>query len=141
MDEKDGVATLRWAPTAGTAGRAAARFAEWRDYLARLERIEEAGVPPSPRRELELPAGPAGGSAFDLLGTSGGRPVIDRALVRARFTAADGRPALVEATLVEGERVAGGRPHFADVGPAAGIAFRNRYYPASLSSTSRSASA
>ncbi len=131
VDEKDGVATLRWAPAAGTADRAAA-LAEWRDYLARLERIEEVGVHLHRVESWSDPRDLRAVLRFELLGTSGDRPIIDRALVRARFTAAGGRPVLVEATLVEGERVAGGWPHFADVGPAAGIAFRNRYYPGFL---------
>jgi hypothetical protein len=107
---------------------------EWRAYLAAFSTVTETRFI---LEKVERWGGEAETVAmvrFEVIGTPGdtGRSVVDRGLVRATFTRSE-EPALTSASHNEGERVAAVAPQFRDVGPDAGIAFVNRYYPPFLS--------
>ncbi len=131
VDEVDGVRTYRFRP--GPAADGADALAEWRDYLAGFTAIEELGL--HVHRVHAWSGGDLEATArFELIGTPRGaaHPLVDRALVRVRFVRSAQGLLLRAAHLASGERVAGGRPQFAEVGAAAGIAFANEVYPAFL---------
>ncbi|HEX6201809.1 MAG TPA: CRTAC1 family protein [Thermoanaerobaculia bacterium] len=134
--EKDGVRLYRFAAAAGagdTVDRGAA-LAEWLAYrrsftaldtlelhLHRLDSWDDATV--TARLRFEAIGTPAGEAAAG----------IDRGLLAARLTRGDdGRLRLASLAMVEGDRTIASRPHFADVAPALGLDFENRYYPAFL---------
>jgi len=145
--EKDGVRILKLG-AAGGEGAAADRdavedrcaaLAAWKLYLDGFAEIEEAGFHLDRLdawRGKEL----AARVRFELIGRPCGAPhaAIDRALYEVRFRrtvpAAVGTMGLeiVEASLLESDRVIAARPQFADVSHASGIDFENRTYPAFL---------
>jgi hypothetical protein len=133
--EKDGVRLYRFsAGEGGALGRDAA-LAEWLAYrrsftsldtlelhLHRLDRWNGDEV--SARLRFEAVGTPAGEAAAG----------IDRGLLAARLVrGADGRLRIASLEMIEGERTIASQPHFADVAPALGIDFTNRYYPELLS--------
>jgi hypothetical protein len=130
--EKDGISRLRFI-AGGAPIDAAGAATEWRTYLDsfsaihetrfHLERIEAwgEGMETAALVRFEVIATP----------TDSSRQVIDRGVIRARFTASP-QPALTSTILVEGERLMARTPHFREIGSDAGIAFTNRYYPGFL---------
>jgi ASPIC and UnbV/FG-GAP-like repeat len=128
--ERDGVRTLRFAPPGGPQGREAAVGA-WLAYLAGFAAIERVALHLdrllSWRSSRELVAS----VRFELIGRPRGAPQagIDRARLRLRLARRPEGLLLLEASLQGGERVIGERPQFVDVAGAAGVGFRNRYYP------------
>ncbi|HVT60582.1 MAG TPA: CRTAC1 family protein [Thermoanaerobaculia bacterium] len=189
---KDGVELHRFTAGVGASpssseapapGGRAAVAAEWQQYLAGFERIEEVGIHLDRVEEWEPGGAMTATVRFELIGTPHGapHPGIDRAIWRMRFgrvesqrgrkrTAGPGsldspgedgeRPLdpfrgeeevpagaaarlapetpetaeleILEASLVEGERVISERPQFVDVARQAGVDFVNRHYPAFL---------
>jgi hypothetical protein len=157
--ERDGVRILRFAPEAMAAGAPAggaqdraAAVAAWMAYLDGFADIEQVVLHLDrlerwrPSRDRDLVAS----VRLELIGTprrahgaahgtpSPGRPGmpgIDRAVLRMRLARGRGPGrgpeglSLRAATLAGGERVIGDRPQFVDVAGAAGVGFRNRYYP------------
>lgn len=131
VDEFDGVRTYRFLP--GEAAAGAAALGEWLDYLAGFAAIEKLGLHV---HRVHAWAGdePEASVRFELIGTPHGaaHAVVDRALLRVRFARAPEGLRLRAARLLSGERVAGGAPHFTEVGAAAGIDFANQWYPGFL---------
>jgi hypothetical protein len=132
--EKDGIATLRFAPAKGTADRAAA-VAEWRAYLEGFDSIEEIGLHLHRVEAWEMGGEVTAQIRFEPIGTPKGhaRSGIDRALFRMRFVPGKEGLSIAEASPVEGERLVADKPQFENVAHAAGIDFVNRYYPPFLS--------
>jgi hypothetical protein len=132
--QKDGIATLRFAPAKGTADRAAA-VAEWRAYLDGFDSIEEIGLHLHRVEAWEMGGEVTAQIRLETIGTPKGhaRSGIDRALFRMRFVPGKEGLSIAEASPVEGERLVADKPQFEEVGHAAGIDFVNRYYPPFLS--------
>ncbi len=143
VGRRDGVVVERFSGSEAVVGRQEA-VAEWMAYLGELESIEEVGAHVhrlhdwSPRH-IELTV------RYELIGTpvGAGHPAIDRAYFRMRLASREGgEPVIAEARLTTeppeenhefgGERISSEAPHFVDVAAAAGVGFRNRYYPAFL---------
>lgn len=128
--EHGGVRETRVRPPGTTADLTAA-MAEWRAYLDRFESVSEV--------EMHLhrivghdAAGHVEVSArYKVIGVPHGAPAaaIDRGYLALRFAITDAGPRLAGGSMIEGDRVLGGKPHFVDVGPEAGIAFKSQYYP------------
>src|SRR5205085_9266445 len=57
------------------------------------------------------------------------RSGIDRGSLSMTFRASNADVRIAQASLVDGERITSDVPQFENVAAAAGIAFRNRYYP------------
>jgi ASPIC and UnbV/FG-GAP-like repeat len=160
--ERDGIRIARFGAGAG-AGLGAwedrqGALAAWQQYLEGFGAIEEAGFHLD---RLEEWAGDelVARVRFELIGTPRGaaRAGIDRALFRMRFgrrAAAPQSPAsappspgaaaggaerleILEASLLEGDRVIAEEAQFTDVSHAAGIDFENRPYPGFLARSLR----
>ncbi|MBI2187377.1 MAG: CRTAC1 family protein [Acidobacteria bacterium] len=104
---------------------------EWSAYFAQFEAIDEVRFEVD-RIERWQAAGPAVATArFELIGRLRGaaRSSIDRARLLVRVDGPAGRPRIAAAALLDGERLTSEAPMFEDVAPAAGVAFRHRYYP------------
>jgi hypothetical protein len=137
--ERDGVHTLRMEAAAGGDRQGAdagagedreAALAAWRVYREGFGNLEEVGfhldrLDEWRGREIEARV------RFELIGTPRGalQAGIDRAIFHMRFNAG---LEILEASLVEGERVIAERPQFADVSRQSEIDFENRTYPAFL---------
>jgi hypothetical protein len=143
--ERDGVHTLRMGAVGGDRQSAdagagedrEAALAAWRVYREGFGDLEEVGfhldrLDEWRGREIEARV------RFELIGTPRGalQAGIDRAMFRMRFGRRRGEAGargqgleILEASLVEGERVIAERPQFADVSQAAGIDFEHRTYP------------
>ena len=126
--EKDGIRKLRMKAD-GAADSPAAAVEEWRAYLDSFASISEAGlhIHRLEKWKDELTAS----VRFELIGVPKGaaRRVIDSAYFRMTFDRESGGLRIAAASLIEGDRSSGEAPHFADVSAAAGIDFKNQYYP------------
>ena len=128
-EEKDGIRRYRQRSDGGAVDCAAA-LAEWRDYRQGFSSVEESGLH---LHRLEA----WGGSElvatvrFEVIGTPKDAPRsgIDRGLLRMTFARTDKGLRIRSASLVDGDRVISDRPQFEDVAQAAGVDFRNEYYP------------
>ena len=132
-EEKDGVRRSGFrSDGASAAGEAA--VAEWRTYLDQFESIEEAGLHIHRLEKWDSPGEVVASVRFELIGTPRGAPQagIDRAFFRMRFDTSGGDLKILQASLIEGDRIISDKPQFTNVGKAAGIDFLNRYYPAFL---------
>jgi hypothetical protein len=131
--ERDGIEILRFAAEGSSLESSLDRggaLAEWEQYLAGFDSIEEVGFH---LHRLEEWSGETrtGVVRFELIGTPRGasRPGIDRGFFRMRFAPTPEGPRIVEASLVQGERQTGARDLFVNVAAAAGVGFANQYYP------------
>jgi ASPIC/UnbV protein/VCBS repeat protein len=133
ITERDGVRWFRLVAPRGGAGRRQA-IAEWQDYLAGFDQVEEVELVVERLRRWRSPSEVVADVRFELIGRPRGAPeaAVDRALLRVRFSRAGGRWQVRGAALLEGERVIAERPQFADVAHAAGVDFENRVYPGFL---------
>jgi len=131
-DDRDGVLVYRFRIPEGRVTRDGA-VEGWMRYLAGFESVEKAELHVHRLEDWDGPETVAT-VRFELIGTPEGasRAAIDRAMFRMRFRSGEEGPTIAGAELLEGDRVAGLRPQFADVAEEAGIAFENRYYPAYL---------
>jgi hypothetical protein len=127
--EKDGTKVYRQRSDGASVDRGGA-LAEWAAYRGAFSSLEEATLN---IHQLEGWSGPTlvATIRFEAIGTPAGapRPGIDRAIFRMSFDRAPEGLRITSASLVEGDRVIGDRPHFEDVSKAAGIDFANQYYP------------
>jgi hypothetical protein len=131
-DEKDGVRIYRFRSSGAVTDRRAA-LAEWRDYLAGYQAIDEAQMHVHLLEDWDHPAdGVVASVRFEVIGTRRGEAHagIDRAYWRMRFDPSPDGMVIREAALIEGDRTVGGDPQFVDVAHQAGVDFVNRYYPA-----------
>ncbi|MBI2820580.1 MAG: VCBS repeat-containing protein, partial [Acidobacteria bacterium] len=128
--EKDGIRAWRFVSSGEAAGRSAA-LDEWRRYLESFQSIEEAALHIHRLEQWKGPDEWAATVRFELIGTPRGasRAGIDRALFRMEFQPDARHPRIRSASLIEGGRMLGDAPQFENVTRAAGIAFRNQYYP------------
>ncbi len=131
-EDKDGVRRLLQASGNTPQDRAAA-LAEWRAYREGFASIDDAGLHIDQLEEW-------GGShlvatvRFEVIGTPQGaaQPGIDRARFRMGFDRTPQGLQITSASFLEGDRLISDTPQFADVAPAAGVDFTNKYYPAFL---------
>ena len=130
VEEKDGVHKFAFRSDGTTPSRENA-VAEWRAYLDSFEKIDEVGLYIHRLEKWQSADQLVASVRFELIGTLKGAPYagIDRAYFRMRFEPAGNRMKIRSAELIEGERVTGDKPQFADVSHAAGIDFENKYYP------------
>jgi hypothetical protein len=127
--EKDGTKTYRQRSDGAAVDRDGA-LAEWSAYRAAFSSIDEAALN---IHQLEGWSGQTlvATVRFEAIGTPVGAPRsgIDRAIFRMSFDRTPDGLRIASASLVEGDRLIGDRPHFEDVSKAAGIDFVNQYYP------------
>ncbi len=132
-EEKDGVRRLRFGSDSADPDRDAA-VAEWRAYLESFSSIEDVSIHVHRMLEWHSSKERAASVRFELIGTPKGEshPGIDRAYFRMKFEPSPEGLKIVDASLIDGDRIIGG-PQFENVAHAAGIDFMNRYYPPFLS--------
>jgi hypothetical protein len=130
VGERDGVRTLRFAPPGVRQDRDSA-VAAWQAYLAGFAAIEQVALHLVRLESWRASRDVVASVRFELIGTPRGAPAagIDRACLRLRLWRRPEGLLLREAALTGGERVIAERPQFVNVAGAAGIGFRNRYYP------------
>ncbi len=128
VTEKDGIRKLRL-KSDGSADTPSAAVEEWRAYVNSFESVSEVGV--HIHRLEKWKDDLIVSARFEMIGIPKGLPrsVIDRAYFRIKFERESGGLKIVSASLIEGERSSGEKPHFADISAAAGIDFKNEYYP------------
>jgi len=129
-EQRDGVRTYSFRDSGSATDRAAA-IAEWRDYLAGFQSIEEAHVYVDQLESWSSADDVVASVRLELIGTPTGeaRPGIDRAFFRFRLRATADGPQITSAGLIRGDRSISTEPHFVDVAASAGVDFVNRYYP------------
>jgi len=132
-EQKDGVRTYPFQST-GVAGDRGAALAEWQEYLAGFDSIEEAHLYVHRLEAWSNAADLVATVRFELIGTPKGeaRSGIDRGLFRMRLRATPEGTQITASQLVEGNRIISTTPQFVDVAAKAGVDFKNRYYPAYL---------
>jgi hypothetical protein len=131
-NEKDGVRIYRFRSSGAATDRRGA-LAEWQEYLAGFQSIDEAQMHIHLMEDWSHPAdGVTASVRFEVIGTRKGEAHagIDRAYWRMRFDPTPGGMVIREASLMEGDRTVGGDPQFVNVAHQAGVDFVNRYYPA-----------
>ena len=128
--ERDGIRRLLMRSNGSAVDRSAAA-AEWTQYLAGFDAIEEVILHIDRIESWGSGEDTVATVRFELLGTPKGTrdAVADRGLFRTTFRASPSGPRLVAASLVEGDRYASSNPQFTDVAGGAGVGFTNRYYP------------
>lgn len=129
-DEKDGVRIYRFRSSGGAADRRAA-LAEWQEYLAGFQAIDEAQAHIHLLEDWDADGGFGASVRFEAIGTRRGEAHagIDRAYWRLRFDPSPHGMVIRDAALIEGDRSVGGDPQFTDVAGEAGVDFVNRFYP------------
>lgn len=132
-EARDGLRIYPFRSSGGSADAAAA-VAEWREYLAGFESIEEARLHVHRLESWASASEIVASVRFELIGTPSGeaRSGIDRGFFRLRLRATPEGTRIVSAELIEGNRMLSTDPQFVDVAAQAGVAFENRYYPAYL---------
>ena len=132
-EEKDGVRTYPFRSTGPAVDRAAA-VAEWQDYLAGFDNIEEAHLYVHRLESWGSATELVASVRFELIGTPKGeaRSGIDRGFFRFKLRATPTGTQITSAQLIEGNRIVAAVPQFVDVAAKAGVDFMNRYYPAYL---------
>ncbi|MEQ1727055.1 MAG: CRTAC1 family protein [Vicinamibacterales bacterium] len=134
LDEsKDGVRHYVFVPDATREDRASA-LAGWKAYIDSFDEIREAGLHID---QLEEWGGERVTATirFEVIGKPKGEAQagIDRARFRMTFERFDESGMKVtSATLLDGDRLIGDVQQFENVAGPAGVAFKNRYYPAFL---------
>jgi hypothetical protein len=130
--ERDGARRFLQKSDNAAADRTAA-LAEWRAYRDSFESVEEAGLHID---QVEQWGGTTLGATvrFEVIGTPKGaaQPGIDRARFRMTFDRGADGVRIKSASLLEGDRLIGSTPQFANVAHEAGVDFMNQYYPAFL---------
>jgi len=132
-EHKDGVRIYPFRSSGAALDRDGA-VAEWRDYLAGFQSIDEAHLYLDKLESWSAPDDLVASIRFELIGTPVGeaRSGIDRGFFRFRLKATAEGPQIAGAELVRGERSIASEPHFVDVAHQAGVDFMNQYYPAYL---------
>ena len=127
---RDGVVRSVFSPDGSRTAKAAA-LAEWRDYLASFDSIEEAGFHLHRLAEWRDADKIQATIRFELIGKLPGRSEsgIDRAYFHMRFARTREGLKITAASLQSGDRITGDHPQFRNVAHEAGIDFLNRYYP------------
>jgi hypothetical protein len=129
-EAKDGIHKLLFTSDGGAEDRTGA-MAEWRAYLSGFDSIDELTLHIhrlekwGSRDDLEASV------RYELIGTPHGAKYagIDRGFFNMSFKAGDKGLLVTSASLISGDRSIGDTPHFTDVSHAAGIDFKNEYYP------------
>ena len=106
-------------------------LAEWRSYIKSFDQVEELSLHLH-RLERWQGAGQMVASVrFEHIGRAHAaeRSCIDRAYFRVTLERNGDIMQICEQSLIEGERVYSEKPHFLNVAQAAGIDFKNQYYP------------
>jgi hypothetical protein len=131
--EKDGIHQFVLRSKAISLDRSSA-IQEWRDYIGSMDSLEETGLHIHRMEHWSSPDDITAVVRFEVIGRPHGAQYagIDRALFRMRFKATGGQMKIASASLVDGDRIIGDTPQFAEVGRQTGIDFENRYYPAFL---------
>ena len=128
---KDGIHKLLFSSTGATGSKAFA-VEEWKAYLSSFDSIEEVSLNIhrldkwSSKDDLQAQV------RFELIGTPHGAAYagIDRGYFTVSFrTGGSHGLEITAASLVEGDRFIGDKPHFMNVAHEAGVDFTNQYYP------------
>lgn len=130
FDQRDGVRRLLVRSDQSPRDRSGA-VADWKAYLDGFDSIDEVGVHLHRLRQWEDPNGIVAEVRFELIGTPRGaaQSGIDRVMFRMKFASRERAYRILEASLMEGDRLISDRPLFVDVANAAGVEFKNQYYP------------
>lgn len=128
--QRDGIRRLLWKSDAAEIDRAGA-VAEWRAYLDSFASIEELGLHVDRLKDWSDPSRVNALVRFELIGATPGaaQTGIDRAHLDMSFRHDGDQWKITSAALVAGERLASNRPQFVEIAAAAGINFKNEYYP------------
>jgi len=131
--ENDGIRRFVFRSKGAATDRAGA-VQEWRGYMAGMDSLEETGLHIHRMEDWSSPDDITAVVRFEVIGRPRGAKYagIDRALFRMHFKTDGGGLKIASASLVEGDRIIGDAPQFAEVGRQAGVDFENRYYPAFL---------
>lgn len=132
--ERNGLRRLRFQASETALDRAGA-LDEWRGYLESFESVEELSLHLHRLPSWESPGRIVASVRFELIGKPKGalREGVDRAYFEFEFESVDGELRILRSSLLEGERIINDQPQFLDVSSAAGIDFKNQYYPRFLS--------
>ena len=127
---KDGVHKLILTSDGKSLGHDGA-VAEWLTYLDSFEQIDEISIHIFRFDDWKSRDHTAARIRFELIGRPRGakNSGIDRAYFKMSFRPVGGGLQITAATLVEGDRSIGEAPHFVNVAEAAGVGFKNRYFP------------
>ena len=131
---KDGVHRLVFSGETSSVGRDGA-VAEWTNYLQSFDSIDEAHLYVDALEDWGSTDSLKARIRFEIIGTPHGAAYagIDRGYFQMGFHA--GGPhglEITSASLDEGDRYIGDKPHFTNVAHDAGVDFANQYYPAFL---------
>ncbi len=131
--ERDGVFHESFSPAPIRQNREEA-VGEWAAYVGSFDRIHEAGLHVHRLEQWKSAQYRVASIRFEIIGTPKGSSIasIDRGFFRFKFEVSGGGLRILEASLIEGERLSSEQPHFTDVSHVAGIDFENRYYPGFL---------
>jgi hypothetical protein len=134
VSDGDGIQIDEFRPPGGTEGKKAA-LEEWTAYIDGFEHIEELSLHLHRLEDWHTPGQLSASIRLELIGTQKGEPFsgIDRADFRVVCKEHGGVVRIHDQSLIKGTRIRSRAPHFENVGPAAGIDFRNQYYPPFLS--------
>ncbi len=131
---KDGIHRSLLTSDSSTAGKAAA-VDEWRKYFESFDSIDEVSLYVDKLEEWGSTDNLKARIRFEVIAAPHGAPNagIDRGYFQMSFKA--GGPhglEITSASLDEGDRYIGDKPHFTNVAHDAGVDFMNQYYPAFL---------
>jgi hypothetical protein len=128
--ERDGICTQGFCSDKAIA-TVEESLAEWRAYIESFENVEEISLHLHRLEQWKAGKTIVATVRFEHIGTlhAAKRACIDRAYFRTSWERAGQALQLKTQTLVKGDRVFSERPHFLNVGQAAGIDFQNQYYP------------
>ncbi len=132
-NEKDGIRRLVMSAEGDDPDKTTA-LQEWREYLDSFSSIEEVGIHVHRMKEWRSDKERVAEVRFELIGTPKGasQAGIDRAYFRMKFEPTSAGLKIVDASLIEGDRIISDTPQFTNVAHGAGVDFMNRYYPAFL---------
>jgi hypothetical protein len=128
--ELAGVRRAEFRPPRGSVTTSAA-LEEWRTYIEGFEQIEELSLHVHRLEDWRKPDRLSASIHFELIGTRYGElsSSIDRADFRMVWKVSNDVVRIHDQALIKGEQIFSPTPHFQNVSLAAGIDFRNQYYP------------
>jgi len=131
---RDGIHRLLFSADASSVGKDTA-VNEWRQYIQSFDSIDEVVLNVDKLEEWGSAGNLKARVRFEVIATPHGAQYagIDRGYFQMSFRAGGAQGLeITAASLDEGDRYIGDKPHFTNVAHDAGIDFTNRYYPAFL---------
>ena len=134
LSDRDGIELAEFRSPVGSASKKAA-LEEWRVYIESFEDIEELSLHLHRLEDWRRPDQLSASIRFELIGKREGEPFsgVDRADFRVTWRVYEGILCIHDQSLIKGSRIRSRTAYFQNVGHAAGIDFKNQYYPPFLS--------